>query len=191
MSLLLERGCHLDKRLVMKIGQEILKKIENIISVHDFTIVTVGDMELKLQSKHRTLIFYRSQYERANFFWIGRNNNLMIEVTDEVLHNFFSLNISFLKVTPREFIDNVCYFLESEKLLLNDESSYLSKLEQYVYLENKKYNYNLAERIKARRALRDNNIKEFIEIIKRLDYKDLPVDLQSKFDKLMANNNRL
>lgn len=181
-----ERGCRrIFKNKKMKFTQNVINCLDGLLSKYGFEIVSQSDNRVEYRKKHFYLLFVHDPREESCVFFVGRDDGTPVEVTNEVIKEYFKSDLRINNASYDDFSLSVLRFLRQDGvfLLQGDEHSYLS-LESFNDKRIKRYNLNLITQgylIAANKAWRQRDYSKFLRILSAIDMESLPPSFKRKY----------
>jgi hypothetical protein len=173
------------KKLVMEFNQLVVKNIVPLFEGHGFLIVEQYKNYFHFKSNLVEATISYNELDRTCLFEIGKANEFLYPVNDNLIKQVFGLDVKVNQVTKEVFVDNITLLLKSNGsvLLRGDESKLLelkifSEKESEIYTSQILQEQNLTA---ANKAWENGSYKEFVKIIDQLNKDKLPSSYQLKY----------
>lgn len=159
-----------------------------ILTKYDFKVIEEGANNIRFESSELKISIVHDSRERSNTLWIGRNTTgaIQIEISNDILKNFFHTQIVLQPIPASEFIRNIALlFMKELNKILRGDLAEIEALESFSENESKMYTRNLVNSqllIEADKAWEDKDFRAFIKAIDKVSKKILPIAYQSKYE---------
>jgi hypothetical protein len=173
------------KRIVMEFNQLVIKNIVPLLRGHGFLVVEQYRNYFHFRSKIVEVAISYNELDRICLFEVGRINELLYPINDNLIKQVFGLDVKVTQVTKDVFVDNIASLLKNSGLaLLEGNESKLLEIKNFSEKESEIYTSQVLQKqnlIAANKAWKSGNYKEFIKIVDQLDKDKLPSSYQLKY----------
>jgi hypothetical protein len=173
------------KNFSMSFNGMVIGKLGTLFQKHNLKILDQYDGYLKIGSGKVFFVISRSERERLNSIYVGRDPKTFIPIDEQVLKDVFGFSKIFENMPSEDFVNNIYDFFERDgELLLSGNMEILKKVENYVqkrsenYLEELLFKQNL---VAADEAWKNGRYEEFIGFLEIIDKQKLPNSYMLKY----------
>lgn len=154
--------------ILQKYGFDIAEEFKNII---------------RFQSSAMKVNVAFDDYEKSNFIEIGRQNEVLHPLNDNVIKIIFNSELNIEQVTPEIFVQNLSIIFQQKEgvEILNGD---IKHLVEFIEKESNDYTFELVQQQTleaASRAWERNDYKAFLKSIDEIDVEKAPQSYQLKY----------
>lgn len=169
----------------MEFNSLISKKLSVFFKNYNLQIIEEFKNYLKLKSDKIFIILTHDEREKSNALYVGRNENHMYPIDENVLKKAFDSDLKINNISQEEFVNNIAIFFEGKgRPLISGNVYAIEAVEKYVYLEGQLYTTELLNKQNlqaANKAWEQNNFKDFIRYLDNIEVRYLPSSYKIKY----------
>lgn len=169
----------------MKFNKLIADKLEPVFQKYNLQIFEQFENYIKFKSDKVVITVSYDPRENSNSLFIGKSDDFMCLIDDDVLRNIFNSDIEIDYVTSQKFINNIVVFFSTKgKPIIEGDIDTLRALEEYIYKKSEKYTNDIINRQNinaADKAWKETDYENFIKYIDKMDKEKLPDSYKLKY----------
>lgn len=163
-----------------KLVEEVLLPI---LQNEGFKVVEELNNIMRFSSSNMEIGIVYNNYERSNFIEIGKRDEILYPLNDNIVKNIFNSELQISQVTPEVFVKNLASLFtqkEGSKILKGS----IKHLVKFIEQESSNYTSELIQRQTletASKAWEKNDYKAFLKSIDEIGIEKIPQSYQLKY----------
>jgi hypothetical protein len=169
----------------MEFKELVLDKLGLIFQGHGLHVAEQFKNYVKLKSDAVVIILSHDERDNSNTFEVGRSEDFLYPVNDNVVKEVFASDTVLSNVTSEDFVNNLVVFFEGVgSAIINGDAAALKAVENSVHKQSEEYTNQLVDKQNldaANKAWQDGNYEKFIKYVDRISKQNLPSSFSLKY----------
>ncbi len=167
----------------MEFNKLVKEELLPILQNKGFEVVEELNNIIRFSSSNMEIGIVYNDYERSNFIEIGKRDEILYPLNDNVVKNIFNSELRISQVTPEVFVKNLASLFtqkEGSEILKGN----IKHLVKFIEQESSNYTSELIQRQTletASKAWEKNDYKAFVKSIDEIGIEKIPQSYQLKY----------
>jgi hypothetical protein len=177
----------------MEFNRLVFQQLREIFEKNGLSVISEFKDYLKLKSDKIVISFSHNDLDNSNLFSVGKKDDVLYPINDDVLKNVFNTELRFENVTKEDFVSNLAFFLNDKgSLILSGNNSIFEKIVDRITETSEVYTKKilLCQLLdQANNDWKSGRYNEFVQKIDKIDTAEIPSAFKLKYKIAMQKRN--